>query len=128
MPPWTWTGSLRPARVAPKRIVPENIAKPDWASNGVPAEEMYSKYQSTIPVSTPLQAEQFRAACELGRRILDEAHRHIKPGVTTDEIDRVCSYRNPCIRMQQSWFRVGPIVLYGPNCCFAHLLWMHLHY
>ena len=30
-----------------------------------------------------------RAACNLGREILDAAHRIIRPGVTTDEIDRV---------------------------------------
>ena len=30
-----------------------------------------------------------RVACVLGREIVDAAHRIIRPGVTTDEIDRV---------------------------------------
>jgi methionyl aminopeptidase len=52
-------------------------------------QEMRSPQQSkTLPRSKE-QIEGFREACELGREILDEAHRAIKPGVTTDEIDRV---------------------------------------
>jgi methionyl aminopeptidase len=43
-------------------------------------------------MTLPRTAEQisgFREACKLGREILDAAHRVIRPGVTTDEIDRV---------------------------------------
>jgi hypothetical protein len=76
-------------RVSPQRIVPDTIPKPDWATTGIPAAEMNSRNQSSIPVSNQAQLDKFQAACELGRAILDEAHRHIKPGVTTDEIDRV---------------------------------------
>ena len=32
-----------------------------------------------------------REACLIGRRILDAAHAAVRPGVTTDEIDRVVS-------------------------------------
>jgi methionyl aminopeptidase len=32
-----------------------------------------------------------RAACRVGREVLDAAHAIVKPGVTTDEIDRVVS-------------------------------------
>lgn len=80
-------------RVTPPRAVPDKIPKPDWASSGVPAEEMSSKHQSNIPVRTQAELAAFQAACELGREILDEAHRHVKPGVTTDEIDRVRHYQ-----------------------------------
>lgn len=34
-------------------------------------------------------AEGIRAACTLGRKVLDLAHAAVAPGVTTDEIDRV---------------------------------------
>ena len=37
------------------------------------------------------QIEGIRRACRLGREILDKAHRMIKPGVTTDEIDKAVS-------------------------------------
>lgn len=33
--------------------------------------------------------EGIRAACALGRRVLDLAHAAISPGVTTDEIDQI---------------------------------------
>ena len=50
---------------------------------------MTSIKQRTIPVHSPKQIAGFTAACKLGRAILDAAHRAIKPGVTTDDIDRV---------------------------------------
>jgi methionyl aminopeptidase len=78
--------------VGPPRSVPDAIVKPDWAATGYPEEEMRSRAQHTIPVRTPKQVKQFTAACRLGREILDAAHRVIKPGVTTDEIDRVRTY------------------------------------
>jgi hypothetical protein len=53
---------------------------------------MNSRQQKSIPVRNKQQIEAFRAACKLGREILDEAHRHIRPGTTTDEIDRVRSW------------------------------------
>eukprot|EP00892_Ulva_mutabilis_P010010 jgi/Ulvmu1/7381/UM036_0041.1 len=89
MPQWAWTGSLRPAKVMPARQVPQGIPLPDWASTGVPMEEMRSNQQLQTLVRTKAQIEALRKACELGRATLDEAHRHVKPGVTTDEIDRV---------------------------------------
>lgn len=89
MPPWNWTGELRPHRVAPQRSVPDDIEKPDWAVTGYPAEEIASRQQSIVPVRSTDAIAKLRAACELGRDILDVAHRLVKPGVTTDEIDRV---------------------------------------
>ena len=37
------------------------------------------------------QIEGIRRACRLGREILDTAHRIIRPGITTDEIDKAVS-------------------------------------
>lgn len=34
-----------------------------------------------------------REACRIGREVLDAAHAACKPGVTTDEIDRIVSER-----------------------------------
>lgn len=50
---------------------------------------MRSPQQHTVPIRTPKQIAGHRAACALGRDILDAAHRAVRPGVTTDEIDRV---------------------------------------
>lgn len=77
------------SRVSSQRTVPQGVPLPDWASTGVPAAEMRSPQQLQVPVRTEAQIKKLRKACQLGRAILDEAHRHVKPGVTTDEIDRV---------------------------------------
>lgn len=78
-------------RVTPARSVPKEIPLPDWASTGVPLEEMQSPQQLHVPARSESAVNKIRKACHLGRLILDEAHRHVRPGVTTDEIDRVRS-------------------------------------
>ena len=48
------------------------------------------------------QIEGIRQACRLGRQILDKAHAMIKPGVTTDEIDKIVSlYCQPSLLLIQ---------------------------
>lgn len=42
-----------------------------------------------VPVYNSKQIEGIRRACVLGREVLDKAHAAVRPGVTTDEIDRV---------------------------------------
>lgn len=46
---------------------------------------------AAVPIRTAKQIEGIRRACRLGREVLDKAHAAIRPGVTTDEIDRVVS-------------------------------------
>eukprot|EP00899_Mesostigma_viride_P025043 jgi/Mesvir1/5723/Mv09825-RA.2 len=58
MPSFPWTGTLRPDLVSPRRPVPPEIPRPDWATT-------------------------------LGREVLDLAGRAVRPGVTTEEIDRI---------------------------------------
>ena len=42
-----------------------------------------------VPFCRGPELEGIRAACRVGRDVLDAAHAAIAPGVTTDEIDRV---------------------------------------
>ncbi|EOD26530.1 hypothetical protein EMIHUDRAFT_42070, partial [Emiliania huxleyi CCMP1516] len=86
---FSYTGSLRPYRVSPRRPVAEGILLPDYAADGDPRAEQAAPARSTPPVVSAAQAEKLRAVCRMGREIVDAAHRVIKPGVTTDEIDRV---------------------------------------
>ena len=46
MPPFNWTGSLRPTMVSPRREVPASIPRQDYAETGVPVIEIQSKQQS----------------------------------------------------------------------------------
>lgn len=84
-----WTGKLRPEKIGPTRKVPEGIPLPDYATSSIPFSERESKQQHSVPVRSEKEIARARAACRIGREVLDEAARAIRPGVTTDEIDRV---------------------------------------
>lgn len=86
---YQFTGPLRPGLVSPRRTVPATIRRPDYADTGKPESEIRIKSNNTIEVHTPEQIEKIKRACRLGREVLDIAAAMVKPGVTTDEIDRV---------------------------------------
>ena len=88
-PKFYWTGKLRPYRVSPMLPVPPHIARPDYADDGYPESEVESEQQNTIPVRTKEEIEGIKAACRVGRKVLDAATKQVKSGVTTDELDRV---------------------------------------
>ena len=88
-PAFKYTGALRPYRVGPDRPVPASVPKPDYYETGEPEAERNAPCRNTPAVLNAAQIAGVRRACVLGRQILDAAHRAVKPGVTTDEIDRV---------------------------------------
>lgn len=89
MPSYNYNGKLRPYPVSPTSEVPESIPRPEYAANGEPINEMRSRAQNSVPIYTPKQIAGIRKACLLARQILDKAHAAVRPGVTTDEIDKV---------------------------------------
>jgi methionyl aminopeptidase len=99
LPDWardySFTGSLRPAKQSPRRPVPSTIRQPDYAQHpsGVSASEQREKQGSQfIRIYTTKELDGdlgLRHACRMGREVLDVAGRALRPGVTTDEIDRV---------------------------------------
>jgi methionyl aminopeptidase len=92
---YSFTGTLRPTRISPRRPVPAHIRKPDYATHpsGVSESEQRDKQGHTfIRVYTEDEIEGedgLRDVCRMGREVLDVAGRALKPGVTTDEIDRI---------------------------------------
>ncbi|XP_020971961.1 methionine aminopeptidase 1A isoform X2 [Arachis ipaensis] len=89
MPHFDWTGTLRPYPISVKRIVPANIDKPDWADDGIPKIEPNSDFQHTVEIKSPDLIAKMRETCRIAREVLDAAARIVRPGVTTDEIDKV---------------------------------------
>lgn len=89
MPFFDWTGSLRPYPITPRRLVPLHIDRPDWASTGRPVVEPSSPWQNSVEIKTSEQIERLRKACRVSREALDAAARAIRPGVTTDELDKI---------------------------------------
>jgi methionyl aminopeptidase len=79
------------------RHIPDHIPKPDYYSIGYPAIEIASRQQITAKIHSERDIAGIREACLIGRQVLDAAHAAVRPGITTDEIDRIVS---PCCRLQ----------------------------
>lgn len=98
-PTYAYTGSLRPVYpLSPPRPIPDSIVKPDYAYDGIPRSEAKWVGKYNVKILTPEEQEGMRKACRMTREVLDIAARELKPGVTTDHIDKVvheaCIERN----------------------------------
>jgi len=76
-------GRLVPGTVGPRRDVPASIARPEYVDRPAPAPYRGSH------VIDPEGVERIRAASRLAAQALAEVGRHVAPGTTTDELDRV---------------------------------------
>lgn len=73
-----------PHKTTPVKGVPNHIQKPPYAFNGVVGPKPLE-----IDIKTEEQVAVMRDTCRLARKILDSAGRHLKVGVTTDEINEL---------------------------------------
>jgi methionyl aminopeptidase len=74
--------TLQPGRISPARSVPASIARPEYVGKRYPwTGEPEVKDTATI--------ERMRVASRIAAQALAEVGRHVVPGVTTDELDRV---------------------------------------
>ena len=76
--------SVQPGNISAMRSVPAEIPRPEYAENGRPA-----RHNGKNLVKTPEEIERMRRSGAAGRRILDLVGRHVKPGITTDELDAI---------------------------------------
>ncbi|VDN35301.1 unnamed protein product [Gongylonema pulchrum] len=90
-PSYKYTGTLRPAPLGPRRVVPEHIVKPDYADSedGISESERMENRNNQVKVLNDEEIEEMKVVCKLAREVLDEAARVCAPGVTTDHIDAV---------------------------------------
>ena len=66
--------------------MPDHIRKPDYAKTGKPVQPR----NEIVPVvSDPEDIAKLKKACLIARMALDEGHRMVKVGVTTEQIDEV---------------------------------------
>ena len=77
------TGTLVPGIISPLRSVPSDIPRPEYVGKKVPAKYLGSYVQ------TPEQIEKIRAAGKIAAQAIQHVGSHIKPGITTDELDRI---------------------------------------
>jgi methionyl aminopeptidase len=74
--------TLQPGRISPPRSVPASIARPEYVGRRAPRlGERDVKDAETI--------ERMRVAGRLAAQALAEVGRHVAPGVSTDELDRI---------------------------------------
>ncbi|KAI9312687.1 peptidase M24, structural domain-containing protein [Dichotomocladium elegans] len=85
-----YTGPLRAVYpLSPRREVPSHIPRPDYAESGISASEQKVRASSVIKVLNKEEIEGMRAVCKIAREVLDIGAAAIRPGITTDEIDRI---------------------------------------
>jgi methionyl aminopeptidase len=79
------TTAIAPGTISPPRAVPAGIVRPHYvdAPAGTPAD-----YDDAM-VKDPETIERMRAAGRIAADAVLEVGRHVAPGVTTDELDRV---------------------------------------
>jgi methionyl aminopeptidase len=83
MPKDIQTGKLVPGRISPQLSVPKSITRPEYVGRPAPAKFLGSH------VKTPAQIEKIRASGKLAARAIELVGTHAKPGVTTDELDKI---------------------------------------
>ncbi|MFF2274163.1 type I methionyl aminopeptidase [Agromyces sp. NPDC058136] len=77
------SGHLIPGRLSPARTVPASIARPEYVGRRGPAANLDGDRY------TPEEVERIRAAGRVAAGAIEAAAAAIRPGVTTDELDRI---------------------------------------
>lgn len=87
---YQFTGGVRPGKITPKRGVPKGIARPDYADHpeGRSQTEEAERKERSVQHDAAM-IEKMRRACKLGREVLNLGCAAVRPGVPTDEIDRI---------------------------------------
>ncbi|MFZ4065602.1 MAG: type I methionyl aminopeptidase [Rhodoluna sp.] len=83
MPRDSNTGTLTPGLVSPRLVVPDSIVRPEYVGKPAPAQYTGSN------VKSPEQIAKIRAAGRISAQAIALVGEHAKPGVTTDELDRI---------------------------------------
>merc|ERR1719311_1584659 len=83
---FAYTGTTRPGKQSPRRIIPEEIPRPDYAVDGKP-KARGPLFPWQIEVKSQKDIEGMRASGRIAREVLDAAGRMVAPGVATDAID-----------------------------------------
>jgi methionyl aminopeptidase len=83
MPRDSKTGYLTQGKLSPARTVPTSIPRPEYVGKPAPAPNTKGD------VRTRAEIELIRAAGKIAAQAIELVGQHAKPGVTTDELDRI---------------------------------------
>ena len=70
-----------PGEVSPRRTVPPQIPRPDYAESGIPG--------AGVPVASD-RLDRLRRACRAAAGVLRDLGKAVRPGITTDALDALC--------------------------------------
>ncbi|RSH79262.1 Methionine aminopeptidase 1 [Apiotrichum porosum] len=88
---YAFTGTLRPVYpLSERRVVPSHIPRPDYADHPQGASACEAVRERGVKILNKEEIDGMRRVCRLAREVLDIVASHIKVGVTTDELDRIC--------------------------------------
>jgi methionyl aminopeptidase len=73
---------LTPAQVTPRRAIPKDVPRPDYAVDGRPRAHGGD-------VKTPDELERLRRACRAAARVLRVSGEAVRVGITTDALDEI---------------------------------------
>ncbi|ABY24198.1 methionine aminopeptidase [Renibacterium salmoninarum ATCC 33209] len=76
-------GTLVPGTLSPARNVPTSIPRPEYVGKAGPAKFTGSEVKSAETIA------KIRIASKIAAQAIVEVGKHIAPGVTTDELDRI---------------------------------------
>ncbi len=80
--------ALRPGRLSPRRTVPATIARPHYVdAQGQPGQGPADYDDPMVKDAETIAA--MRVAGRIAAQALAEVGRHVAPGVTTDDLDRI---------------------------------------
>jgi methionyl aminopeptidase len=74
---------IAPATISPRRPVPVHIARPEYVDNDAPTPYDGPEVKDTETI------ERMRIAGRLAAQALQLVGKHVAPGITTDELDRI---------------------------------------
>ena len=80
--------TVSPGKVSPINSVPEHIRLPEYARTGVPTAARSSCKKISLD-----QIERMRKAGMIAREVLDTVLARVRPGISTDELDRIAHSR-----------------------------------
>ncbi|MDT0203342.1 type I methionyl aminopeptidase [Nocardioides sp. AE5] len=75
--------TITPGTVSPRRRVPSSIVAPEYVGKPAPSPFTGDEVKDAATI------ERMRNACRLAAQAREEVGRHVVPGVTTDELDRI---------------------------------------
>ncbi len=83
MPRDLTTGHLIPGQISPRLTVPQSIIRPEYVGKPAPARFTGSNIKNAE------QIEKIRRAGTIAARAIELVGQNIRPGITTDELDRI---------------------------------------